>query len=433
MSGYSTFCLRIGVGDEDEDVQSEGELVRKSVLEQHLLETNSIGSNHSKSSLLGQDQVGKTDFMKDGGAVEQYSESYSVACSTSIWSKELEANPAEFPGDTISLSTTSVESTSVVGDTLNMQTAVVDLSKQQSSQDVAEGTQKTYKDSSVVSENHNELSAMGEHEGGKSVPVQDVGIVKQQCEPHAVACNTTVLAELFEAISSVILAETIPISHSSDDSTLVIGDSPNVQPPVLDIRKELSNKDVAECQVEASKASSVISEVRKSNAEAQTHSVFSCCSGLTNLTLSPSSGRMIIRSIFDKHGDITKRSVLKSSVMKSAFLLVVTEVVHRLCNHTMDSLCSDELQLMQSLVDDVAAVGFSVDWLRDRLKKVSAASKCHEHCVHLESLGEQINAVKKSLMEMELQQLVWKKEVDCLKVELEGDDFEGSNLGEGLI
>lgn len=400
--------MRIGIGDEDEELQSGDELVRKSVLEQHIVETSSIGSNLSKSSLLEQNQGGKSDFMKDAVAVEQDSESYSV-----------------------SLSTTSVVSTSVIRDTLDMQSAVVELEKQQSRQDVAEGTEKTYENSPVVSENHNELSALGEHQDGKSCSVQHTGIVKQLCKTHAVACNNTILAEQLEAISSVILAD--PINHSSVDSALVLGDTPNVQAFVVDLRKELSNKDVAECQGGASKASSVASEVVISNAVAQTLSVFSCCSGLTNLTLPPSDAQMIIRSIFDKHGDITKQSVLKSLVMKSSFLLVVTEVVHRLCNHTLNSLSSYELQLMQSLIDDVAAVGFSVDWLRDRLKKVSAASKCHEHCVHLKSLGEQINAVKKSLMEMELQQLVWEKEVDCLKVELEGDEFEGSNLGEGLI
>lgn len=408
-SGYSTFCLRIGIGDEDEEVHSGGELVRKSVLEQHLVETNSIESNHSRSSLLAQNQGGESDFMKDGVAVEQYSESYSVT-----------------------ISTTSVESTKVIRDnTLGMQTAVVELEKQQSRQDVAESTEKTYENSPVVSENHNEFSAVGEHQGGKHGSVQHAGIVKQHHEPHAISCNTTILAELLEAISSVILAD--PISHSSVDSSLVIGDTPHVQAFVVDSRKELLNKDVAECQGEASKSSSVVSEVGISKTVAQMLSVFSCCSWLTTLTLSPSDAQMIVRSIFDKHGDITKQSVLKNLFVKSAFLLVVTEVVHRLCSHTVNSLRSDELQQMQSLVDDVAAVGFSVDWLQDRLKKVFAASKCHEHCVHLESLSEQINAVKKSLMEMELQQLVWIKEVDCLKVELEGDEFEGSNLGEGLI
>lgn len=90
--------------------------------------------------------------MKDGVAVEQYSESYSVT-----------------------ISTTSVESTKVIRDnTLDMQTAVVELEKQQSRQDVAESTEKTYENSPVVSENHNEFSAVG------NIKVENVALSNMQ-------------------------------------------------------------------------------------------------------------------------------------------------------------------------------------------------------------------------------------------------------------
>lgn len=49
---------------------------------------------------------------------------------------------------------------------------------------------------------------------------------------------------------------------------------------------------------------------------------------------------------------------MKSTVMRSLVLQLVAEVVHWLSNHTIKTLGSDELQLLQRQTDDVVAVGF---------------------------------------------------------------------------
>lgn len=329
-SGYTAFCMKIGLDDEEQEVESVCEQARDSVLEQPLGQKNDSETNHNEFSGVRKDQVGKNDYVKDVGGVEQGFKSSSAACSTTIHVKELEPVPGLVSAGTILPSASCIESALVHEDTPKTQPAMVDMGKKEPSRDIAEIQEETSENSSVASE--------------------------------------------------------------------VVG-----------------NEEVV------------------SNAVGQAFFVYSPCSGLNNLTLSPGDAQMIIKSILDKHGDITKESIVKSLVVRLTLLQVVAEVVHRLCNHTINTLGYEELQLMQRLADDAAAVGFSVDWLQERLKKVAFASKYHEHLVNLDRLGEQINAAKKSLMEMELQQLVWKKEVDCMKVELEGMDFEGSNLGEGLM
>ncbi|KAK3001435.1 hypothetical protein RJ639_020923, partial [Escallonia herrerae] len=163
-----------------------------------------------------------------------------------------------------------------------------------------------------------------------------------------------------------------------------------------------------------------------------TSPVPSLATGMTAFTLSPHNN-LIIKQILAKYGDITNGSLLKSTAAKSTFLQLVADVVHRLCNHTVDTLGYGELQLIQTWTADTVAVGFHVDWLQQRVDKVVAASKYHIHMTELEELGQQIDAAKKSLMEMELRQMVWRKEVVAFKVEFEGNDLCGANLGEGLL
>ncbi|KAK2991720.1 hypothetical protein RJ640_001223 [Escallonia rubra] len=163
-----------------------------------------------------------------------------------------------------------------------------------------------------------------------------------------------------------------------------------------------------------------------------TSPVPSLATGMTAFTLSPHNN-LIIKQILAKYGDITNGSLLKSTAAKSTFLQLVADVVHRLCNHSVDTLGYGELQLIQTWTADAVAVGFHVDWLQQRVDKVVAASKYHIRMTELEELGQQIDAAKKSLMEMELRQMVWKKEVVAFKVEFEGNDLCGANLGEGLL
>ncbi|KAK3014535.1 LOW QUALITY PROTEIN: hypothetical protein RJ639_008309, partial [Escallonia herrerae] len=142
-----------------------------------------------------------------------------------------------------------------------------------------------------------------------------------------------------------------------------------------------------------------------------TSPVPSLATGMTAFTLS-AHNNLIIEQILSKYGDITNGSLLKSTAAKSTFLQLVADVVHRLCNHTVDTLGYGELQLIQTWTADAVAVGFHVDWLQQRVDKVVAASKFHIRMTELEELGQQIDATKKSLMEMELRQMVWRKEDD---------------------
>ncbi|KAK2975780.1 hypothetical protein RJ640_014603, partial [Escallonia rubra] len=162
-----------------------------------------------------------------------------------------------------------------------------------------------------------------------------------------------------------------------------------------------------------------------------TSPVPSLATGMTAFTLSPHNN-LIIKQILAKYGDITNGSLLKSTAARSTFLQLVAGVVHRLCNHTVDTLGYGELQLIQTWTADAVAVGFHVDWLQQRVDKVVAASKYHIRMTELEELGQQIDAAKKSLMEMELRQMVWKKEVVAFKVEFEGNDLFGANLVNNL-
>lgn len=123
---------------------------------------------------------------------------------------------------------------------------------------------------------------------------------------------------------------------------------------------------------------------------------------MNGLTLCPQYAQRIIQCILRKHGDLSKGSIMKSTVMRSVVLQLVAEVVHWLSNHTIKTLGSDELQLLQRQTDDVVAVGFSLEWLQQRLRNISASSKYLECLMHLVSLGQQGDALKKSLMEMEL-------------------------------
>ncbi|KAA8515889.1 hypothetical protein F0562_019068 [Nyssa sinensis] len=122
-------------------------------------------------------------------------------------------------------------------------------------------------------------------------------------------------------------------------------------------------------------------------------------------------------------------SILKSVAAKSAILELVADVVNRLCNHTLKTLGSDELQLIEKHTADAVAVGFNLEWLQQRVNKVVAASKYKVRLMELDELDQQIYAARKSLMEMELRHTVWMEEVADIKDEIEGKGFGGSSLG----
>ncbi|CAI9781610.1 unnamed protein product [Fraxinus pennsylvanica] len=141
----------------------------------------------------------------------------------------------------------------------------------------------------------------------------------------------------------------------------------------------------------------------------------------------------IFNQILGRYGDISNESKLKSVEAKAAFFQLLAKVVEWLSNHTVESLDSGELQRMQEWIDDAEAVGFKVKWLQQRFKNIVTVSRYQERLMQLNEIGEQISATKIALTEMEIRQITLKEEVDTMTVELDGDNFDESNLCEGLF
>lgn len=147
-----------------------------------------------------------------------------------------------------------------------------------------------------------------------------------------------------------------------------------------------------------------------------------------------SSGRDdIIKRILRKYGDISRGSMLKSVEAKTAFLQLVAEVAERLHSHTLDTIDAHELQVVQKLTDDAAAVGFNVNWLQQRITNIVKVSKYQDTLMRLNDISEKINVAKVTLLEMELQQMILKKEIDSMKAEMDSKELCRSNLCEGLF
>ncbi|PIN21916.1 hypothetical protein CDL12_05370 [Handroanthus impetiginosus] len=149
-------------------------------------------------------------------------------------------------------------------------------------------------------------------------------------------------------------------------------------------------------------------------------------------TLTPKKAHLI-KQIFGKYGDITEGSILKSIEAKRAFLQLVAEVLELLDTHSVDTIGSNEIQVIQKWTDDAAAVGFHVEWLQHRIKKIVTISK-YQHCLmRLNEISERVNAAKIALWEMELQQMILKEDADSMKTEMDRQDLCRSNLCEGLF
>ncbi|GFS35556.1 hypothetical protein Acr_00g0040600 [Actinidia rufa] len=142
---------------------------------------------------------------------------------------------------------------------------------------------------------------------------------------------------------------------------------------------------------------------------------------------------LIVKQIFDKYGDITKGSRIKSIAAKSGFLELVADAVRRLCNRTIKTLGSDELRLIEQHTADAFSVGFHVNWLQQRIEKISPASEYYIGLMELDQLSKQIEEAKKFLLELEMRQMICKQEVAALKDKMEENGFGESNLGEGLL
>lgn len=149
-------------------------------------------------------------------------------------------------------------------------------------------------------------------------------------------------------------------------------------------------------------------------------------------TLCPGKAHLI-KQILRKYGDITKGGILQSIEAKTALLQLVAEAVERLHSHTLDTIDAHEMQVIWKWADDAAAVGFHVEWLQQRIKKIVAISKYRDSLMRLNEINEQIVAAKLALLELQLQQIILKKEIDPLKAEMDREDFCRSNLCEGLF
>ncbi|CAL5340300.1 unnamed protein product [Camellia sinensis] len=228
-------------------------------------------------------------------------------------------------------------------------------------------------------------------------------------------------------------------SMSKLQPTEAIVDTPNASMAELNGGKEvqLAQDDAPIC-VEGEGKSGVASTVIAGD-EASAHGTGSqtfCVSApfiyVNGFCISSQNG-VIVQQIFEKYGDITKGSKIKSVAAKSGFLELVADTVQRLCNHTMKSLGLDELQFIEQHTGDALAVGFNVNWLHQRVEKIISASDYHLHLMELDKLAKQIDDAKKSLMEMELRQMICMQEVAAIKGEMEENGFGESNLGEGLL
>ncbi|GMP62026.1 hypothetical protein CsSME_00024283 [Camellia sinensis var. sinensis] len=228
-------------------------------------------------------------------------------------------------------------------------------------------------------------------------------------------------------------------SMSKLQPTEAIVDTPNASMAELNGGKEvqLAQDDAPIC-VEGEGKSGVASTVIAGD-EASAHGTGSqtfCVSApfiyVNGFCISSQNG-VIVQQIFEKYGDITKGSKIKSVAAKSGFLELVADTVQRLCNHTMKSLGLDELQFIEQHTGDALAVGFNVNWLHQRVEKIISALDYHLHLMELDKLAKQIDDAKKSLMEMELRQMICMQEVAAIKGEMEENGFGESNLGEGLL
>ncbi|GFP80921.1 nuclear pore complex protein nup62 [Phtheirospermum japonicum] len=132
----------------------------------------------------------------------------------------------------------------------------------------------------------------------------------------------------------------------------------------------------------------------------------------------------LLKQMFRKYGDITKGSMLKSVEAKTAFLQLVAEVVERLHSHNLDTIDAHEMQLMQKWIDDAASVGFHVVWLQQRIRKVVTVFKYKDSLMQLNEISKSINDAKIALLEMELKEMILKKEIDLMKAEMDRENLE---------
>ena len=158
----------------------------------------------------------------------------------------------------------------------------------------------------------------------------------------------------------------------------------------------------------------------------------SLCVEVDKHVLSPHIGP-IIKSILYKYGDITMGSTFRSMDAKLAFLELMADAVYRLSNLTLDTVSSHEIQLIEAKVADVLAAGFNVKWLKQRVDEVIASTKYQEYCMELDELDKQIEATKKSLVDMEQQRVVLAREVIAIKAQNERNGILGRTLAEGLL
>lgn len=196
------------------------------------------------------------------------------------------------------------------------------------------------------------------------------------------------------------------------------------------VKKPMSPNSVEETMNDSAVAASkALSEV--DDESVQTSPLSSLCVEVDRHVRSPRNVP-IIKRILQKHGDITMGSILRSLDAKLAFLDLIGDVVNRLCNHTLETLSSHEVQLMDEKVFDALAVGFSVEWLQQRLDEIKAA-KYHACSKELDELDKQIEATKTSLLEMELRREDLARDFAAIKAEIKGKDLLGCDLSEGLL
>lgn len=193
-------------------------------------------------------------------------------------------------------------------------------------------------------------------------------------------------------------------------------------------KEALTENDLAAA---ASKAFPV-DEASTSGLAVQTSPLSSLCVEVDRCVRSPHNGP-IIKSILYKYGDITMGSRFRSMDAKLAFLELMADAVYRLSNLTFDTVSSHELQLIEANVADVLDAGFNVKWLQQRVDEVIEATKYEACCQKLNELDQQIEATKKSLMDMEQRRVVLARGVVAIKAQIEGKGILGCTLAEGLL
>ncbi|CAA0823519.1 Unknown protein [Striga hermonthica] len=130
----------------------------------------------------------------------------------------------------------------------------------------------------------------------------------------------------------------------------------------------------------------------------------------------------LVKSIFERHGDITSGSHMESPISISNSLEQLCGVCARLQRARFVELRGIELESMLADVRDVERAGLRVVWLRERLEFISRACTDYNQYIRLKELVKEydvsIGGLEKELNTCRQQHLEMGRKITCLEDEL---------------